>query len=181
MFLSLCRQSLCTTTNDLFFMIYHLGEKWTTATTQDLTSTYNTKTRETSRTSLDKMSALPFFIPPPDANRRLPNSRYPYTFAFFLPQTFEGTPATIGFQGPLSWHEIDRVRLTIARNAILERIVDASDEARTLEILMARISQCFIRSFDVMFPGHGLVTYCQHRTVFSHDMTVSTMSSRDSR
>jgi hypothetical protein len=62
------------------------------------------------------------------------------------------------------------VRLTIARNAVLERIVDAGSDARILDCVMACISICFIRSFDIIFPGRGLVKCCQHVTGYPHEV-----------
>ena len=66
----------------------------------------------------------------------------------------------------MSWHRFDIIRPTIARNEVLEKIIDAGREARILDCLMARTSACFYRSFDVLFPGQGVLLACsQHRAV----------------
>ncbi|ERF74964.1 hypothetical protein EPUS_05172 [Endocarpon pusillum Z07020] len=116
------------------------------------------------------MSALPFFRPPPYPNRLVTGSKCAHEAEFFLPQTFGNFPASAKFKGPSSWHEFDQVRLTIAQNVVLERIVEAANEARSLNCLMADVSLCFRQSFDVMFSGHGLVTFCQIRPEYSQEV-----------
>lgn len=121
------------------------------------------------RVSLE-MSALPFFIPPDYLHRRFQNNTFPHEVDCFIPQNFGGPLSIVRFSGPQSWHPFETVRLTIARNAILERIIDAADEARILNCLLARISACFNFSFDIMFPGSGLATFCQHRPEYAHEV-----------
>lgn len=123
---------------------------------------------QTSKHSLKiahKMSAIPFFRPPHYAHRRLPNSVFPHNTDCFLPQNFGRQITILRFCGPLSWYRFDTVRPTIARNEVLEKIIDAGGEARILDCLMARTSACFYRSFDVLFPGQGVLACNQDRTV----------------
>lgn len=89
---------------------------------------------------------------------------------FFLPQTFGRLPTSAKFNGPSTWHAFDQVRLTIAQNAVLERVVEAANEARNLNCYMADASLCFRQSFDVMFSGHGLLTFCQIRPEYSQEV-----------
>jgi hypothetical protein len=95
---------------------------------------------------------------------------------FFLPQTFGGLLTIVRFNRPLSWNAFDTVRLTVAQNAVLKKIVNAGSEATILDYVMACISIYFLRSFDIIFPGHGLVTYCQHVTEYPHELNMSAMS-----
>jgi hypothetical protein len=125
------------------------------------------------------MSPLPFFIPPDYLNCRFQNNTFPHEVDCFLPQNFGGPLSIVRFSGPQSWHFFDTVRLTIARNVILERIIDAADEARVLNCLLARISACFISSFDIMFPGSGLVHSASIDLSMLMKLIASAMSLRD--
>ncbi len=116
------------------------------------------------------MSALPFFRPPPYLNSLKTDSNSTHETEFFLPQTFGGLPTSVKFNGLSSWHAFDQVGLTIAQNAIMKRVVEAANEARSLNCLMAEVSLCFRKSFDVMFPDHGLVTFCQIRPEYSRQV-----------
>lgn len=114
------------------------------------------------------MSALRFFTPPPYKSSHLPNGTTTHQTDFFLPQTIDGHLMVVRFSGPQSWLAFDVVRLTVSQNAVLEKVVHAGGEAGILNSLMNRISVCFLYSFDVMFPGQGLTTYCQHQAPFVH-------------
>lgn len=116
------------------------------------------------------MSALPFFVPPQYTNQRLSDSDVAHKFDFFLPQTFGGGLDIARSNSPQSCHIFDTFEpTTIARNAVLKRIVDAARGAEILKTSMTSIGICFIESFGVIFPGHGLVTFCQHRIEYPQD------------
>lgn len=116
------------------------------------------------------MSALPFFRPPLQTSSHFADNICTHEAEVCLPQTFCGIPSSVKFNGPLSWRAFDTVKLTIGHNAILEKIVDAARQARSLDCLMFGISLSFRQSFDVMFTGHGLVTVCQHKPEYSQDV-----------
>jgi hypothetical protein len=104
------------------------------------------------------MSALPFFTPPLHKSHHLADGLQSYEVEVHLPQTYRGFHSSLRFIGPLSWHDFNRVKLTISQNGILELIVDAARQARGLSSLMAGLSLTFSQSLDIMFPGQSVAT-----------------------